>query len=87
VAGVLKVGEQVAGSHVTKLVDAGLAQLSDGVLAPTDAGRRLHTQVRTAIVLITDRMWGDLPPDELATAGRVLSVVLDRANRELAETR
>jgi hypothetical protein len=29
-------------------------------------------------------MWGDLPAGELATAGRVLSTVLARANAELA---
>jgi hypothetical protein len=29
-------------------------------------------------------MWGDLPPEDLATAGRVLSTVLARANKELA---
>jgi hypothetical protein len=29
-------------------------------------------------------MWGDLPAEDLATAGRVLSIVLARADGELA---
>jgi hypothetical protein len=32
-------------------------------------------------------MWGDLPEGDLATAARILSTVLDRANAELAATR
>ena len=33
---------------------------------------------------ITQRLWGDLPVEDLATTGRVLSTVLARANAELA---
>jgi hypothetical protein len=29
-------------------------------------------------------MWGDLPDQDLAAAGRVLTTVLERANAELA---
>jgi hypothetical protein len=32
----------------------------------------------------TRRLWGDLPAEDLSAAGRVLRVVLERANRELA---
>jgi len=35
------------------------------------------------VTKITERMWGDLPAADLVTAGRVLSVVLARANAEL----
>jgi hypothetical protein len=51
---------------------------------PTDAGQQLHGQIRTAVTQITQRLWGDLPAEDLATAGRVLSTVLTRANAELA---
>jgi hypothetical protein len=51
---------------------------------PTDAGQQLHRQIRTAVSQITQRLWGDLPAEDLATAGRVLSTVLARANAELA---
>jgi hypothetical protein len=40
--------------------------------------------VSTAVAEITQRLWGDLSPDELAIAGRVLSTVLARANKELS---
>jgi hypothetical protein len=33
---------------------------------------------------ITQRLWGDLPAEDLAIAGRVLGTVLVRANAELA---
>jgi hypothetical protein len=32
---------------------------------------------------VTARLWGDLPEADLATAGRVLGTVLDRANAAL----
>jgi hypothetical protein len=41
-------------------------------------------EVRTAVTQITERLWGDVPAEDLATAGRVLSTVLARANAELA---
>ena len=49
----------------------------------TDTGQRLHRQVRTAVTLVTQRLWGDLAAEDLATAGRVLSTVLARADAEL----
>jgi hypothetical protein len=56
----------------------------DGSLAGvTDAGTQLHGRIRTAVVEITQRLWSDLPADDLGTAGRVLGTVLDRANAEL----
>jgi hypothetical protein len=51
----------------------------------TDSGEQLYAQTRTATVEVTQRLWGDLPAQDLATAGRVLSTVLARANTELAE--
>jgi hypothetical protein len=47
------------------------------------ADAQLHGQIRGAVTKITERMWGDLPAADLVTAGRVLSVVLARANAEL----
>jgi hypothetical protein len=51
----------------------------------TDAGHQLHVRIRTAVTEITQRLWGDLPTDDLATAGRVLGTVLVRANAEPAD--
>jgi hypothetical protein len=52
----------------------------------TDRGQRVHGRVRAATTEITERLWGDLPADDLATAGRVLDTVLARANAELTDT-
>jgi hypothetical protein len=40
--------------------------------------------VRAATTEITHRLWGDVPAEDLATAGRVLDTVRARANVELA---
>jgi DNA-binding MarR family transcriptional regulator len=87
VAGVLKVSEAEAQAHITELAAAQLLQAHDGERSPvrvTDTGHELHAQIRTAVTEITQRLWGDLPAEDLATAGRVLSTILERANAELA---
>jgi hypothetical protein len=61
------------------LVVEARAYFSDETLlaeAPRRGPRRRHPDHRAA--------GGDLPAEELATAGRVLSTVLARANAELA---
>jgi DNA-binding MarR family transcriptional regulator len=83
----LKVSDETAQAHVAALAAAQLVRLPDGDGSPvelTDAGRKLHGRIRAAVTEITERMWGDLPAEDLDTAGRVLSTVLARANAELA---
>jgi len=87
VAGGLKVPEAEAETHIAALAAAGRIELPDGEGSPvtvTDAGQRLYDEIRSDINQITQRMWDDLPAEDLGTAGRVLSIVLDRANAELA---
>lgn len=87
VAGALKVTEPDAGARIAELADADLVQVPEGGRAPvrvTEAGTRLHTRIRTAATQVTQRLWGDLPAEDLATAGRVLSAVAARADAELA---
>ena len=50
----------------------------------TGAAQQLHSRIRAAIAEITQRLWGDLPAEDLATAGRVLAIITERANAELA---
>jgi DNA-binding MarR family transcriptional regulator len=86
-AGGLKVTEAEAQAHIADLAAAQLLQgpqTEESTVRLTDDGQRLHSQVRAAVSQITQRLWGDLPTDDLATAGRVLSTILDRANAELA---
>jgi hypothetical protein len=53
-------------------------------LTVTDTAQQLHSRIRTTIAEITQRLWGDLPAEDLATAGRVLSIITERASAELA---
>jgi hypothetical protein len=86
VAGALKVTDAEAQARVGELAAAGLVHSPDAgsPLTVTDTGRRLFGDIRAAIGPITERMWGDLPPEDLAAAGRVLATVLERADAELA---
>lgn len=86
VTGAAKFDRAHAEARVSELVAAGLLQSAgDGSrVTVTEAGRALFGRVRTAVNEITQRLWGDLPPEDLATAGRVLDTVLARANAELA---
>lgn len=86
VASMLKISEEDAETRIGILVGAGHLQItSDGsVVTVTDAARQLHSRVGSAVAIITHRLWGDLPAEDLATAGRVLTIVTDRASTELA---
>ncbi len=50
----------------------------------TADGIALHRRIRAGIDQITERLYGDLPPDDLATTGRTLATVTQRANAVLA---
>ncbi|MET7985780.1 MULTISPECIES: MarR family winged helix-turn-helix transcriptional regulator [unclassified Streptomyces] len=50
----------------------------------TDAGRELFESIRTAGDDIAARVYAGIPAEDLATAGRVLALVTERANAELA---
>jgi hypothetical protein len=80
-----KFSEAQAQARISELAAAQLLEAPDGSpVKLTDAGRELHGRIRAGVIPITKRMWGDLPAEDLATAGRVLSIVLARANAELA---
>ncbi|MFH8373629.1 MarR family transcriptional regulator [Streptomyces cyaneofuscatus] len=53
-------------------------------LRPTDAGRELFAAVAAETAPISARIWGGIPAEDLAAAGRVLALVTERANAELA---
>ncbi|MEU1408867.1 MarR family transcriptional regulator [Streptomyces sp. NPDC005728] len=59
--------------------------VADGAhLRPTDAGRELIAAVGAATAPVTARIWGGIPAEDLAAAGRILALVTERANAELA---
>jgi DNA-binding MarR family transcriptional regulator len=87
VAHSLRVSEAEAQARIAELAAAQLVQVPDDGGSPvklTDAGEELYSRIRAGVNEITGRMWGDLPAEDLDTAGRVLSIVLERANAELA---
>jgi hypothetical protein len=85
-ADALKISETEARAHVGDMVTARQLQITGEAPAVTVTGaaRQLHSRIRAAITQITQRLWGDLPAEDLATAGRVLAIVTERANAELA---
>ena len=59
--------------------------VADGAeLRPTDAGRELMAAIGAQTAPVTARVWGGMPAEDLAAAGRVLALVTERANAELA---
>ncbi|MEV5514228.1 MarR family transcriptional regulator [Streptomyces flaveolus] len=58
--------------------------VADGAhLRPSDAGRELLAAVGAETAPFTARIWGGIPADDLAAAGRVLALVTERADAEL----
>ena len=46
--------------------------------------RELYEQITAETSEISARIYADIPAEDLATAGRVLTLVTERANAELA---
>ncbi|NUR47287.1 MAG: winged helix DNA-binding protein [Hamadaea sp.] len=85
VSGALKADSAIARERLAELTSAGLVrQNPEGVVEATERGKAQWEAVRAQVTEITQRLWGDLPEEDLAVAGRVLSTVLTRANAALA---
>lgn len=83
----LKIDDSAALATIAELTALDLMEALPGNgtrIGLTDAGQALNRQIRAAIGEITTRLYGDLPADDLSTAGRVLTLVTARANAELA---
>ncbi|MFM9613061.1 MarR family transcriptional regulator [Streptomyces niveiscabiei] len=83
----LKNDFDVSKEAVTHLAARGLLEFFDGprLLRPTDAGRELFAAASAEIAEASARLYAGLTEEELAVAGRVLEVVTQRANAELAQ--
>ncbi|MEV1110737.1 hypothetical protein AB0I95_19190 [Micromonospora sp. NPDC049751] len=82
-----RVDESAVHEVIAGLVDAGLARLDDTTeprVSLTDAGQSTQARVAEAVGGITARLYGDIPPAEADVAARVLTLVTERANDELA---
>ena len=85
VAGVLHISAADARDRIGELAAARLLRAENGApVQLTEAGRQLVSRIRGQVGQITQRLWGDLPPEDLQIAGRVLGIITARANAELA---
>ena len=72
---------------VDQMTSAGLIARAAGPaeIELTPRGDALFQRVRDGIGRISERLYGDLPREDLALAHRVLAIVTERANAELAD--
>ncbi|MCX5192782.1 MarR family transcriptional regulator [Streptomyces sp. NBC_00249] len=84
VRGALKADPAEVRGTLDGLLAGGLLVADGAHLLPTDAGRELLAAVGAETAPITARVWGGIPPEDLAAAGRVLALVAGRADAELA---
>jgi DNA-binding MarR family transcriptional regulator len=77
-----KIGGAQVEAAIAELAAAGLAAVGDSVTL-TEIGQARYGQIRGALEEVTGRLF-DFPAEDLATAGRVLTIVTARANGEAA---
>ncbi|KUL20574.1 winged helix DNA-binding protein [Streptomyces regalis] len=81
----LKIDAAEAHSVVDELIGAQLlAPEEPSQVRITDAGRELYDRTSAGTAPITARIYAGIPPEDLAAAGRVLTLITERANAELA---
>lgn len=85
VVGSLKIDAAEVHSVVDELIAAELlAAHGPSQVRLTDAGRELYGRTSAATAPITARIYDGIPREDLAVAGRVLTLITERANAELA---
>ncbi|MEU0780984.1 MarR family transcriptional regulator [Streptomyces sp. NPDC006173] len=83
--GALKIEESAARATVEEMTARELlAEPSAERVSLTDAGHELFDSIRTAGNAIAARLYAGIPAEDLATAGRVLALVTERADAESA---
>ncbi|WP_369275069.1 MarR family transcriptional regulator [Streptomyces sp. R11] len=84
VVGALKIEAAQAHSVVDELITAQLlAPQEPSQVRITDAGRELYERTSAETAPISARVYADIPTEDLAAAGRVLTLITERANAEL----
>ncbi|MFJ2395940.1 MarR family winged helix-turn-helix transcriptional regulator [Streptomyces sp. NPDC087843] len=83
--GALKIEEAMARRTVDEMTARGLlAEPTAGQVSLTEHGGELYERIRTGGNEIAARIYAGIPAEDLATAGRVLALVTQRADAELA---
>ncbi|MET9731048.1 MarR family transcriptional regulator [Streptomyces sp. NPDC006458] len=80
----LKIPETEVLAVVDGLIGQGLAAAEGTAVRATDAGRKLYATVSAETGPISARIYAGIPAEDLAVAGRVLTVITERADAELA---
>jgi DNA-binding MarR family transcriptional regulator len=80
----LKIDQADVDSAIVTLTQAGLVTADAQAVRLTEAGRTVYQRVSAAMSPATSRLLADVPTEDLAAAGRVLSTLIDRANAILA---
>jgi DNA-binding MarR family transcriptional regulator len=86
--GALKIDHAAARRAISALTNAHLLQAlptDSSRVRLTDSGQELHATLRADIDETIGQLYRDIPFDDLATAGRVLSDLTARADARLAE--
>ncbi|MFH0519378.1 MarR family winged helix-turn-helix transcriptional regulator [Streptomyces sp. M41] len=85
VVGSLKIDAGDVHRVIDELIGAGLlAPQEPSRVRITDAGRELYETTSAETAPLTARIYAGLPAEDLAAAGRVLSLITERADAELA---
>lgn len=85
VVGALKIDAAEAQSVVDELIAAKLLAADEpSRVRITQAGRELYDRTTAGTAPITARIYAGIPTEDLAAAGRVLSLITERADAELA---
>lgn len=85
VVGSLKIDAAEAHTVVDELITSGaLSPQQPSLVRITDAGRQLYETTSAETAPLSARVYDGIPEEELAVAGRVLSLITERANGELA---
>ena len=84
VAAALKADPETVGVTVGELLDRGLLAADGSRVGVTDAGRELFDRVAAETSPITARIYAGIPDEDRVTAGRVLALITERAEAELA---
>ncbi|MFD5854764.1 MarR family transcriptional regulator [Streptomyces chartreusis] len=85
VVGALKIDAAAAHSVADELIAAGLLAAEEpSAVRITDAGRERWASTSAATAPITARIYDGIPKEDLAVAGRVLTLITERADAEFA---
>jgi DNA-binding MarR family transcriptional regulator len=84
VTGYLKADPAEIGATIDALLSKGFLAADGARLRVTDAGHALNTTAAAETAPISARLYAGIPAEDLAIAGRVLALVTERADAELA---